>query len=148
MNPALLNAIYHKIDSKKQFESLQDVVNYYEEKVFELYIGALSKVGIDNLDQKIKVTTKFPDGNTLTSVFKAGHHMIEVVLDSEEYRKEINELDTIFLKNCQCENKEDILDKLKYILMEVGSETIDKHEWSESVQGFSNCEDFQHIIDF
>lgn len=139
MKSDLLNSIYQKHDSQHDFNNTKDLMNFYVNKIHLLYVDALDKAGIENLDQKIKVTTKFDDGYVLTNVFNAGHHIIDVVFDSEDYSKNLENLDKTFLQKCTCPDKEDLLEKIKHIIAEIGSETIDKQEWLKELDHLKTC---------
>lgn len=152
MKTALLNSIYYKLSTAEPQGGLQNLVNNYSKQVFVLFLDALDKAGIENLKKKIKVKTKFADGYVLESTFLAGQHMIETLFESEEYAKEIKELDQNFLNACECPQKEAVLHLLKAVLSEVGSESIDPKDWSEAVQHFTDCEEFaeeyENFIEF
>ncbi len=130
---SLLNSIYQQHSAPQNISDMSGLINYYVNKIHLLFLDILDQSGIDNLDQKIKVTTKFDDGYMLTSVFTAGAHFIDVIFASEDYEKEISKLDETFLKNCPSPNKEDILEKLKHVIAEIASETIDKEEWIKEI---------------
>lgn len=139
MKSALLNAIY-RTAGEESVHDLKDAILYYMEKVYLLYIDALDSANVNNLDEMIEVTLKFPDGYTMTNTLRAGDHLIDMVLDSDEYRKNIQKLDEIFLQHSHCPEKEEHLAYLKYILSEVGAETLDKDEWTEAVlSAMSEC---------
>jgi len=142
MKPALLNSIYNK---EQNFDSLRGLTDYYAKKMFVLYLNSLNKAGIDNLDQEITVTTKFPDGYEMHNTFKAGEHLMEALFDSEETKSEIQKLDQTFLENCQCPNKEDILNKLKFVLIEIGSQSVSQEEWTKELGAFGDCSDFEEV---
>jgi hypothetical protein len=145
MKPALLNSIYK--DDSKSLNNLHSLVSFYAKKIHILYLNLLDKSGIKNLDEKIKVSTKFPDGYVLTNTYKAGYHFIEYLFEGPDFRKDIEKLDEMFLDNCRCENKEHILEWLKYYLTEEGSETISFKEWEKSLKDFNTCESFDHDLD-
>jgi hypothetical protein len=105
-----------------------------------MYLDVLEKSGIKNLDQKINVKTKFPDGHIMTDTFKAGHHFIEHVFFSEETQKELEKLDDTFLKNCKCKDKEELLEHLKYVIQEVGSEDLNIKSWLDATKNFNSCD--------
>jgi hypothetical protein len=145
MKPALLNSIYNKLDSEESLNDLQNLINHYVKKVFVLYLNLLDKVGIKNLDQTILVTNKMPDGYIMKNKFKAGHHMITSLLEGENTKHDIEELDHLFLKHCTCPNAKDILAEIKYGIEDVGSESIDQDEWIERFKGHDNCEDYNFL---
>ena len=145
MKPALLNSIYK--DDSKSLNNLHSLVSFYAKKIHILYLNLLDKSGIKNLDEKIKVSTKFPDGYVFTNTYKAGHHFIEYLFEGPDFRKDIEKLDEMFLDNCRCGNKEDILEWLKHYLTEEGSETISFKEWEKSLKDFNTCESFDHDLD-
>ena len=131
---SLLNSIYKQCSSQ-DFSNPGELINYYVNKIHLLFLDILDQSGIDNLDEKIKVTSKFEDGYILTSLFRAGEHFIDVIFSSTDYEKEISKLDKMFLDNYNSQNeedkedKEDTLEKIKHIISEIAPETIDKEEW-------------------
>ena len=141
MKPALLNSIYLKL-SQESHNDLNSLVNNYSKKIFMLYLDALHKAGVNDVNEKIKVSTKFDDGYVLNSVFKAGHHIIESIFESEEFKATIDEFDKMFLENCPCPNKINILHTLKSILIEIGGESADQEEWVSELEKIQACEDF------
>jgi hypothetical protein len=145
MKPALLNSIYE--DDSKSLNSLHSLVSFYAKKIQILYLDLLDKSGIKNLDEKVKVITKFPDGHVLKNTYKAGHHFIEYLFEGPDFRKDIEKLDEMFLNNCRCENKEDILDWLKHYLIEEGSKTVSFKDWEKSLKDFKTCESFDQHLD-
>ena len=138
MKPALLNSIYE--DDSKSLNNLHSLVSFYAKKIQILYLDLLDKSGIKNLDEKVKVITKFPDGYVLKNTYKAGHHFIEYLFENSDFKKDIEKLDEMFLNNCRCENKEEVLDHLKYILMECGSESISLKDWNKALKNFKTCD--------
>lgn len=142
MKPALLNSIYYKLSEAESKEGLQNIAALYAKKVYILYLDALDKAGVNNLHRKIKVKTKFPDGYVLESTYQAGEHIIESLFESDEFSREIKELDDMFLNSCECENKNIALNFLKIILKDVGSDSLDMNDWLEAIKNFSNCEEF------
>jgi len=145
MKPALLNSIYE--DDSKSLNNLHSLVSFYAKKIQILYLDLLDKSGIKNLDEKVKVITKFPDGYVLKNTYKAGHHFIEYLFEGPDFRKDIEKLDEMFLNNCRCENKEEILDWLKHYLIEEGSKTVSFKDWEKSLKDFKTCESFDQHLD-
>ena len=142
MKPALLDSIYHKINTGQTFDDLKSLADFYAQKVYTLYLDSLKKSGITNLDETIKVTSKLQDGYILKNTFRAGDHMIEALFHSQDYSRDIKKLDDTFLDNCQCPNKEEVLHKLKFVLIEIGSESIGQDEWLKELGAFSDCNNF------
>ena len=90
MKPALLNSIYK--DDSKSLNNLHSLVSFYAKKIQILYLDLLDKSGIKNLDEKVKVITKFPDGYVLKNTYKAGHHFIEYLFENSDFKKDIEPL--------------------------------------------------------
>lgn len=134
MKPALLNSIYLKTSKHEYFHSLNELIEFYVDKLYVLYLNVLDDAGVSNLNEKIKVKTKLPSGKIITDHYSAGLHLIDVLFDSDQYEHDLHKLDSIFLKNCQEKNKEEILDKIKYVFSEVACNTLDKKEIIKEIQ--------------
>ena len=145
MKPALLNAIYTKDTQNGSFDTLHKLVDAYSKKVFVLYLDALHEAGVDDIAQKVTVNTKFPDGYILVSSYPAGHHIIEALFESYEFKEKIEQLDKMFLENCSCAKPKRVLEKLKEAIMEVGSESIDQEEWNDHIKVFHDCKNIDEI---
>lgn len=146
MKPSIFNNIND--DENVSSDSINGLIEYYTDKIHAMYVDLLKELGVEHLDEKITVVTKLSDNDKVTSTFKAGHHVIEMLFQSGETRKEVSLLDKRFLTLCPCSHKTSILNQLKYLLMEVGSETIDQKEWKEAISGLNTCEDLNNIEDF
>jgi hypothetical protein len=131
MKPALLNSIY---EDAKPLNNFNELAKQYAKKIHVLYLNLLDKAGVKNLDEKIKVTTKFPDGYVMTDTFKAGHHLIEYLFDSDTTQNQIQKLDNEFLKNCSSSKKEELLEKIKHVISEEGSENLNLNNWLDVVE--------------
>jgi hypothetical protein len=143
MKPNLLNSIYYKLSQTEEVKGLQNAVNNYTKKVFMLYLELLDQAGVDDLNERVKVKTEFANSKVLETECTAGEHLIEALLHSDDFEDEMKELDEIFLNSCQCNNKEGILHRIKAILSDVGSESIEQSDWLDAVDGMKNCEDFE-----
>jgi hypothetical protein len=142
MKPNLLNSIYYKLSQTEDGIGLQSAANNYVKKVFMLYLELLDQAGVDDLNEKVKVRTEFANSKVLETECTAGEHLIEALLHSDDFENEMNELDQDFLNSCDCENKEGILHRIKAILSDVGSESIEKSDWLDAVNGMQNCKDY------
>ena len=142
MRPDLLNSIYYKLSEKEDTTNLQGNVNDYVKKIFVLFLDLLNHAGVNDLKEKIKVRTEFENGKVMEVVTEAGEHLIEMLLFSDDLEKEIEELDNSFMSGCDCQNKEGVVHKIKAILSDVGSESIELKDWIEAVRGMNDCEDF------
>jgi hypothetical protein len=142
MRPDLLNSIYYKLSEKEDTTNLQGNVNDYVKKVFVLFLDLLNHSGVSDLNEKIKVKTEFENGKVMEVVTEAGEHLIEMLLFSDEFKREIDELDDALMSGCDCRNKEGVVDKIKAILSDVGSESIELKDWVNAVKGMNDCEDF------
>lgn len=145
MKPALLNSIYHKMNPENSSGGLRSVAENYIKKAFLLYLDALEKAGVSDLNEKVKVKTKFKDGHEIESIYKAGHHMIEDLFEAEEYSVAIDELDQNFLNACECPNKDKALMILKLAIQEVGGESIEQKSWLKIANFFESCDPFSEI---
>ncbi len=143
MKSPLLNSIYLKLSQTDDLSGLKKAVSTYIKYMYILYLDVLEDCGVNDLDEKIEVKTKFQDGYTLKHTYEAGYYLINLLLDSDEYKKAIQNLDSRFLDECECPNKEQVLNYLKAIIAEVGSETIKKEEWDEISNYFENCPELQ-----
>jgi hypothetical protein len=135
MKPALFNEKH-----KQSSVGLPDLLRFYSNQIRKLYVNLLKESGVKNLDEKITVSTKFPDGHVMEQKYKAGHHFIMYLFDSQDLAEDIKKLDEHFLANCPCEDKEEVLIHLKHMLTECGSESISEEDWKECLKDFKTCE--------
>jgi hypothetical protein len=127
MKNSLLNSIYSKKTPSKNFD---DLLEFYVDKIFIMYLNALEDAGISNVDEKIKVKQKYL-GKMITVESTGGDYATTIVFDTNEFQDAIDKLDKIFLDHCEFTHKKDILDTVKYLLREVGCHTADKSDWLE-----------------
>lgn len=146
MKPSIFNSIND--NEPMSPDSINGLIEYYTDKIHAMYVNLLKELGVEHLDEKITVVTTLSDNDKVTNTFKAGHHVIEMLFQSGETRRDIEKLDKKFLTLCPCNHKTSILNQIKYLLMEVGSETIDKQEWADAISGLNTCEDLNNIDDF
>jgi hypothetical protein len=148
MRQDLLNSIYYKLSGTEESADLQGIVNNYVKKIFVLYLDLLNDAGVDNLTEKVKVKSEFGDGKVMETIVEAGEHLIEILLFSDHFKTEIQELDDTLVESCQCQNREGVLHKIKAIIADVGSESIELKDWIKAVNGLDGCEDFDAEEDF
>ncbi len=139
MKSPLLNSIYLKMSQKNDLSGLKKTIDTYVKYMYVLYLDVLEDCGVNNLDEKIEVKTKFQDGYTLKHTYEAGYYLINLLLDSDEYKRAVSKLDERFLDECECPNKEQVLNYLKAIIADVGSETIEKEKWDSISEYFTDC---------
>ena len=144
MEPSLLNDIYIKLSQNENGTDLQKATEKYLKQIYVTYLQMLDAANISDLSQKVKVQTKFPDGYVLDRVMEAVYHLINLILDSDDFKKITKRFDDEFLENCDCPNKDQILILLKQIIIDIGCDSIEKSDWMEIANGFQTCED----IDF
>lgn len=148
MKPALLNSIYTKDTHEGSFDTLQKLVVAYSKKIFILYLDAMHNAGVNDVAQMVSVRTRFPDGHVHESSYPAGHHIIEAIFESQEFKDQVEKLDKMFLENCSCAKPKRVLGKLKEAIMEVGCESIDQEEWTEHLSKFHDCQHIDEIVEF
>ncbi len=143
MKPNLLNSIYYKLSQVEEGEGLQNCVNNYAKKVFMLYLELLDQLDVDDLNEQVKVKLLLPSGKTHETLVNVGEHLIETLLNSDDFEDEISELDKDFLNKCNCPNKEGILHMVKAIIEDIGSESVEQEDWMNALRKIDNCEDFE-----
>lgn len=94
-------------------------------EIAEQYLNHVYLLFLDILDQN---QGEFTDGADL----------IDKVFELKEYDNIKNQ----FLKSCSCPNKENMLDYLKYLVVEYGCDTIEKSTWLELAEEFEDCLEF------
>lgn len=139
MNPILLNSIYNKEDHNK-FNDLSSLVEYYTKKVFLLFFSALENAEINHPSEKIKVTNKYSDGQEMTRIYPAGEHFMNLVLYSDDYKKEMEKINKMFYENCPCKDKKYTLSWVHSILEDLADESVNLEEWLKMMKAsFKVC---------
>jgi uncharacterized protein YerC len=138
MHPALLNSIYQF--SEKKITNFQDLVEIYLNNLFVLFLNVLEDHNISNLNERIKVKKMLPSGRKFIDTHDAGWYFVNLMLESSQYKEKIKELDNMFLEHCDKENKEECLEMIKHVFMEMASESLDKNKIIETIQKL----DFSH----
>jgi len=135
MKPSAFNSI----DNKK---TLQSLAEWYTVQVHKLYMGLIEERGGDSARSLISVDSYFK-GVMYKEKTVAGLWAIKKLLfhfKKENFPQEVQKLDNFFLKNCECDNAQDVLDFLSLRIMIIGQDSSDLKSWMKAIGDFSSCE--------
>lgn len=132
----ILRSQFEKLSAVQPSSSVTDVFNNYSQKFLVLYNDALEQKGL-NPDAFIKVKK---NGHINEGKVKA--YLPEHVLDSEEYKDEIEEMDKMALKALDCPDPEETLKTIKKWCETLALDSNDPSFWEEQTAKYVHYCDF------
>ncbi len=136
---------FDSIDNKK---TLQSLAEWYTTQIYKLYMKLIEERGGDNARSLINVESYFK-GIKYQEKTIAGLWAIKKLLfhfKKENFPQEVQKLDNFFLKNCECDNAQDVLDFLSLRIMIIGQDSSDLKSWIKAIGDFSNCQTVESRI--